>query len=165
MSCIHTIYFLCGVLKLEYADISGNADNDRGLDQLACQLSTVNKIFTFRQWSALQIIKTPEDLHTGWWSLSFQSSIRREGDPIRTMMLTNIPEWSRQSFSSYAETDRSRLSYTPICYHKQKRRDLFQNRVDPHSDFLEKNPVCLARYRSKYTNRTAADQKKSKYTK
>ena len=27
------------------------------------------------------------------------------------------------------------------------------------------NPVCLARYRSKYTNRTAADQRKSKYTK
>ena len=35
----------------------------------------------------LQIIQTPEDLHTGSWSLSFQSSSRREGDPIRTMML------------------------------------------------------------------------------
>ena len=41
MSCIHTISFLCGVPKREYADISGNADNDRGLDQLACQLRAV----------------------------------------------------------------------------------------------------------------------------
>ena len=49
MSCIHTISFLCGVPKREYADISGDADNDRGLDQLACQLSTVNMIFTSRQ--------------------------------------------------------------------------------------------------------------------
>ena len=49
MSCIHTISFLCGVPKREYADISGNADRDRGLDQLACQLSTVNMIFTSRQ--------------------------------------------------------------------------------------------------------------------
>ena len=49
MSCIHTIYFLCGVPKREYEEISGNADKDRGLDQLACQLSTVNMIFTSRQ--------------------------------------------------------------------------------------------------------------------
>ena len=40
MSCIHTISFLCGVPKREYADIIGNADNDRLLDQLACQLTT-----------------------------------------------------------------------------------------------------------------------------
>ena len=44
--------FLCGVPKREYADIIGNADNDRLLDQLACQLSTVNMIFTSRKWSA-----------------------------------------------------------------------------------------------------------------
>ena len=49
MSCIHTISFLCGVPKREYEEISGNADKDRGLDQLACQLSTVNMIFTSRQ--------------------------------------------------------------------------------------------------------------------
>ena len=49
MSCIHTISFLCGVPEREYADIIGNADNDRLLDQLACQLSTVNMIFTSRQ--------------------------------------------------------------------------------------------------------------------
>ena len=49
MSCIHTISFLWGVPKREYADISGNADKDRGLDQLACQHSTVNMIFTSRQ--------------------------------------------------------------------------------------------------------------------
>ncbi len=46
MSCIHTTSFLCGVPKREYAEISGNADKDCGLDQLACQLSTVNMLFT-----------------------------------------------------------------------------------------------------------------------
>ena len=71
--------------------------------------------------------------------------------------LPNMPEWSRLSFSSYAETDRSRLVCTPMCYHKQKGRDLLQNKVDPHSDFLEKNPVCLARYRSMYPNQTRGD--------
>ena len=30
MLCIHTISFLCGVLKREYAEISGSADKDRG---------------------------------------------------------------------------------------------------------------------------------------
>ena len=72
-----------------------------------------------------------------------------------------MPEGSIQSFSSYAETDRSRLSCTPICYHKQKGRDLLQNKVGPHSDLLEKNLVCLAQYRSKYTNRKTVDQRKT----
>ena len=76
-----------------------------------------------------------------------------------------MPEGSIQSFSSYAETDRSRLSCTPICYHKQKGRDLLQNKVGPHSDLLEKNLVCLAQYRSKYTNRKTVDQRKSNFTK
>ena len=31
MTCIHTISFLCGVPKLECAEISGNADKDCGL--------------------------------------------------------------------------------------------------------------------------------------
>ena len=68
-----------------------------------------------------------------------------------------MPEGSIQLFSSYADTGRSRLSCTPICYHKQKGRDLLQNKVGPHSDFLEKNLVCLAQYRSKYTNRKTVD--------
>ena len=46
MSFIHTISFLCGVPKREYVEISGNADKDCALVQLACQLSTVNMIFT-----------------------------------------------------------------------------------------------------------------------
>ena len=54
MSCIHTISYLCGVPKREYAEISGNADKDCGLHQLACQLSTVNMIFTSRQRSAAE---------------------------------------------------------------------------------------------------------------
>ena len=72
-------------------------------------------------------------------------------------MLANIPEWCRQSFSSYAETDRSRLSSTHAI---TNRNDEISFRIGwtPHSDFLEKNPVCLARYRSKYTKRTTADQ-------
>ena len=37
--------------------------------------------------------------------------------------------------------------------------------MDPHSDFLEKNPVCLAWYCSKNTNRKTVDQRKSKFTK
>ena len=40
-----------------------------------------------------------------------------------------------------------------------------QNEVDPHSEFLKKNPVCLAQYRSKYTNHKTVDQRKSKFTK
>ena len=40
-----------------------------------------------------------------------------------------------------------------------------ENEVDPDSDFLEKNPVCLVRYRSKYTNRKNCWQGKSKYAK
>ena len=46
-----------------------------------------------------------------------------------------MPEGSIQSFSSYAETDRSRLSCTPICYHKQKGRDLLQNKGAPTQTF------------------------------
>ena len=83
--------------------------------------------------------------------------------PDTDWCLPNMPEGSIRSFSSYAETDRSRLSCTPICYHKQKGRDLLQNKVD--SDFLENNLVCLAQYRSKYTNRTTVDQRNSKFTK
>ena len=36
-----------------------------------------------------------------------------------------------------------------------------ENEVDPDSDFLEKNPVCLVRYRSKYTNRKTVDKGKA----
>ena len=35
-----------------------------------------------------------------------------------------------------------------------------QYEVEPNSDFLEKNPVCHAQYRSKYTNRKTVDQRK-----
>ena len=83
--------------------------------------------------------------------------------PDTDRCLPNMPEGSIQSSSSYAETDRSRLSCTPICYHKQKGRYLLQNKVD--SDFLENNLVCLAQYRSKYTNRKTVDQRNSKFTK
>ena len=36
-----------------------------------------------------------------------------------------------------------------------------ENEVDPHSDSLEKNPVCLVRYRSKYTNHKTVDKGKA----
>ena len=87
-------------------------------------------------------------------ALVFSQASEEKATRYGLWCLPNMPEWSKQSYSSYAETDRSRLDCTPICYHKQKGRYLLQNKVDPHSDFLEKNPVCLARYRSKYTNRT-----------
>ena len=82
----------------------------------------------------LQIIKTPEDSHTGSWSLSFQSSIRREG----LWCLPNMPEWSKQSFSSNAETDRSRIACTPVCYHKEKGRDLLHNKVGATQTFWKR---------------------------
>ena len=97
----------------------------------------------------LQIIKTPEDSHTDHGALVFSQASEEKATRYGLWCLPNKPEWSKQSFSSYAETDRSRLACTPICYHKQKGRDLLQNKVDPHSDVLEKNQVCLARYRSK----------------
>ena len=53
--------------------------------------------------------------------------------------------------------------YPALLYAITNRKDdisfRLQNKVDPHSDFLEKNPVCLARYRSKYTNRKTADHR------
>ena len=55
--------------------------------------------------------------------------------PDTDWCLPNMPEGSIQSFSSYAETDRSRLSCTPICYHKQKGRDLLQNKGAPTQTF------------------------------
>ena len=45
MLCIHTISILCRVPKRD-AEISGNVDLRMGFAQLACQLSTVNIIFT-----------------------------------------------------------------------------------------------------------------------
>ena len=53
MSCIHTISFLWGVPKREYADISGNADKDRGLDQLETTPSNSSRhVAIFRSiWS------------------------------------------------------------------------------------------------------------------
>ena len=59
--------------------------------------------------------------------------------------------------------------YLALLYAITNRKDdisfRIQNDVDPHSDFLEKNPVGLARYRSKYTNRKTVEQRKSKYAK
>ena len=130
MSFIHTISFLCWVPSENMRKLVAMKISTAGLTSWLANLVLWTLYLHPNNDRLHQIIKTPEDLHTGPWSLSFQSSIRREGDPIRTMMLANIPEWSRQSFSSYAETDRSRLSCTTICYHKQKGRDLLQNRVD-----------------------------------
>ena len=46
MLCIHIISILCRVPKRD-AEISGNVDLRIGFAQLACQLSTVNIIFTY----------------------------------------------------------------------------------------------------------------------
>ena len=55
--------------------------------------------------------------------------------------------------------------YLALLYAIINRKDeisfRLQNEVDPHSDFLEKNPVCLVRYRSKYTNHKTVDQGKA----
>ncbi len=59
--------------------------------------------------------------------------------------------------------------YRALLYAITNRKDeisfRLQNEVDSHSDFLEKNLVCLALYRSKYTNHKTVDQRKSKYVK
>ena len=52
MLCIHTISILCRVPKRD-SDISGNVDLRIRFAQLACQLSTVNIIFTSIQYLAL----------------------------------------------------------------------------------------------------------------
>ena len=52
MLCIHTISILCRVPKRD-AEISGNVDLMIGFAQLACQLSTGNKIFTSIQRLAI----------------------------------------------------------------------------------------------------------------
>ena len=55
MLCIHTIILLsilCRVPKRD-AEISGNVDLMIGFAQLACQLSTVNILFTSIQYLAL----------------------------------------------------------------------------------------------------------------
>ena len=52
MLCIHTISILCRVPKRD-AEISGNVDLRIGFAQLACQLSTVNIIFTSIQCLAI----------------------------------------------------------------------------------------------------------------
>ena len=75
----------------------------------------------------LHIIETPEDLQIGSWSFSFYSRSRREGNPIRTMMLALYDRMEQTVIIVLdTETDSSRLSFTPICYHKQKGRDLIQ---------------------------------------
>ena len=53
--------------------------------------------------------------------------------------------------------------YPALLYAITNRRYLLQNKVDPHSDILEKNLVWHARYRSKYTNYKTVDQRKSKF--
>ena len=67
MLCIHIISILCRVPKRD-AEISGNVDLRIGFAQLACQLSTVNIIFTSIRCLA---IAAPEDCQTESWSLSF----------------------------------------------------------------------------------------------
>ena len=52
MLCIHTISILCRVPKRD-AEMSGNVDLRIGFAQLACQLSTVNIIFTSIQCLAI----------------------------------------------------------------------------------------------------------------
>ena len=49
--------------------------------------------------------------------------------------------------------------YPALLYGITNRKDeiSFRIRWGPHSDFLEKNLVCLAQYRSKYTNRKTVD--------
>ena len=55
-----------------------------------------------------------------------------------------------------------------LCVITNRKDDIsltLQNEVEPHSEFLKKNPVSLAQYRSKYINHETVDQRKSKFTK
>ena len=59
--------------------------------------------------------------------------------------------------------------YPALLYAVTNRKDevsfRLQNEVEPQSDFLQKNPVCHARCRSKYTNRKTVDHRKGKFAK
>ena len=77
-----------------------------------------------------------------------------------------MPEGSRESFSSYAETDRSNFKVILYSY------NYITNITDEISLRLLRMrwtpfrlSVCLAWYCSKYTNRKTVDQRKSKFTK
>ena len=52
--------------------------------------------------------------------------------------ILNHGAWTFKQAAEENETDRSRLSCTPICYHKQKRRDLLQNKVGPPQIFWKR---------------------------
>ena len=111
----------------------------------------------------LQIIETPEGLQIGSWSFSFYSRSRREGNPIRTMMLALYDRMEQSVILVLdTETESSRLSCTPIYAITNRKDEIsfrLEKEVDPHSDFLEKSPVCLVWYRS--TNHKTVDQGKA----
>ena len=118
MLCIHTITYVCWFPN-GGAAISGNVCLHTYIRimfaQLACLLRTVNKSFPDNDW-LLQIINAwiTCSLNHGAWVFNQTA----EGKASRC--LPNMPEGSRQSFLSHAETDRSRVSFPPTCYHHNK---------------------------------------------
>ena len=71
----------------------------------------------------LQIIETPEDLQIGSWSFSFYSRSRREGNPIRTMMLALYDRMEQTVLLVLdTETDSSRLSCTHMLSQTERTR-------------------------------------------
>ena len=77
-----------------------------------------------------------------------------------------MPEGSRESFSSYAETNRSNFK---VILHSYNYITNITDEISLRLLRMRWTPfrlsVCLARYCSKYTNRKTVDQRKSKFTK
>ena len=112
MFCIHTISFLCRVPKRD-AEISGYVMQIRAvLDQVACQLRTVNIQTKNGCWRSLKHLKTYR-LNQG--ACFFKQAAEENATQYGIRRLPIMSEGSRHSFPSYAETDRSMLFCTHIC--------------------------------------------------
>ena len=72
-------------------------------------------------------------------ALVFRQASEEKATRYGLWCLPNMPEWSKQSFSSYAETDRSRLACTPIYAITNRKDDIyFRIRWTPTQTFWKR---------------------------
>ena len=156
LCCAFIPYLSCAGFPSEMRKfvVQCNVDNDR-----ACPIGCEHNIYIHTMICCCRSLKHLKTCRLNHGACVFKQEAEEKDQDTYDLLwcLLNIPEGSIQSFSSYAETDRSNVkvilhSYNAITNRKYETSFRLQNEVDPHSDFLEKNPVCLARYRFKYTN-------------
>ena len=134
MLCIHIISILCRVPKRD-AEISGHVDLRIGFAQLPCQLSTgycghnIHIHTMLGYCRSLKHIKTARMNHGAW---VFKLAAEEQAIRYRLCCLLNMPEGSRESFLSYAETDRSNFKLILHSYNY-----ITNIRTRSHSDFSE----------------------------